>query len=127
MKINFKRLDHIQLCIPIGKEDEARTFYSGILGLKEIEKPDSLKPNGGLWFAIADIQLHIGVENASASLSMTSKSKRHPAFEIENTDEVKKYLIDAGVKVKEETPVPGQKRFSFLDPFENRIEFLQKI
>jgi catechol 2,3-dioxygenase-like lactoylglutathione lyase family enzyme len=120
MKINFKRLDHFQLCIPFGKEEEARKFYRDVLGLPEIEKPDALKPNGGLWFAVADIQLHIGVENVEG------RSKRHPAFEIEDLDEVKKYLMEKKVRVKEETPVPGQKRFSFLDPFDNRIEFLEK-
>ena len=102
-------------------EEYARKFYRDIIGLTEIEKPESLKPNGGLWFAIADIQLHIGVEQVEG------KSKRHPAFEIKNVDEVKAYLIAKGVKVKDETPIPGQKRFSFLDPFENRIEFLEKV
>ena len=121
MRIVFKRLDHVQICIPHGKEEEARSFYSGILGLQEIEKPGSLKPNGGLWYHIADIQLHIGVEKTEG------RSKRHPAFEIEKADEVKQYLIYKGIKVKEETPVPGQKRFSFLDPFNNRVELLEKI
>jgi catechol 2,3-dioxygenase-like lactoylglutathione lyase family enzyme len=120
MKIHFKRLDHIQICIPMGMEDEARKFYHGILGLEEIEKPGSLKPNGGLWYKIADVQLHIGVEK------IEGKSKRHPAFEIEDTDAVKKYLIENGIRVKEETKVPGQKRFSFLDPFDNRVELLEK-
>lgn len=61
--IIFKKLDHIQLCIPIGKEPEARKFYGEILGLKEIPKPKVLIPNGGIWFEIADIQLHIGTES----------------------------------------------------------------
>jgi catechol 2,3-dioxygenase-like lactoylglutathione lyase family enzyme len=104
----------------MGMEDEARKFYHGILGLEEIEKPESLIPNGGLWYKIADIQLHIGVENTEG------KSKRHPAFEIENADEVKKFLIEKEVRVKDELFITGQKRFSFLDPFENRIEFLEK-
>lgn len=121
MTIEFIRLNHIQVCIPKGAEEEARRFYTGILGLSEIEKPESLKPNGGLWYRLADIQLHIGTEEHSG------KSKRHPAFEIKNLDEVKEYLLQKGVRVKEETPVPGQKRFSFLDPFENRIELLEII
>ena len=119
MKINFVRLNHIQICIPKGAEDDARKFYSNILGLTEIEKPESLKPNGGLWYQFADIQLHIGTEEH------IGKSKRHPAFEIKNADEVKQYLISKGVRVKEETEVPNQKRFSLLDPFDNRIEFLE--
>ena len=121
MEINFKRLDHVQICIPVGMEDEARKFYHGILGLTEIEKPGVLKQNGGLWYRVADIQLHIGVEK------IEGRSKRHPAFEIENADQVKQYLINRGMRVKEEAPVPNQKRFSFLDPFDNCIEFLEKL
>ena len=63
MRIKFKRFDHIQICIPSGEEDKARKFYTEILGMEEIEKPDSLKPNGGLWYKVANIQLHIGVED----------------------------------------------------------------
>ncbi len=38
MKIKFRKQDHIQICIPIDKENEARKFYTEILGLEEIEK-----------------------------------------------------------------------------------------
>jgi catechol 2,3-dioxygenase-like lactoylglutathione lyase family enzyme len=120
MKPEIKRLDHIQLCVPIGKEEEARAFYSGVLGLKEIEKPETLKANGGLWFEVADIQLHIGTE------PFTENSKRHPAFEVIDLGTVKEYLRQKGVPIKEETAIPGCDRFSFLDPFNNRIEFLEK-
>ena len=43
MKIQFKRLDHVQLCIPEGEETEARKFYCDLLQLDEIEKPEYLK------------------------------------------------------------------------------------
>lgn len=120
MKINFGKLDHIQICIPPGKEDEARKFYTDILDLKEIAKPVELLKNGGLWYEIADIQLHIGVENEH------NNSKRHPAFEVENLDEVKQYLVSKNVKVKEGEKIPGVNRFSMVDPFGNRIELLEK-
>jgi hypothetical protein len=55
------------------------------------------------------------------------KSKRHPAFEIENVLEVKAYLEFHGIKTKDETPIPNINRFSFLDPFGNRIEFFRAI
>jgi catechol 2,3-dioxygenase-like lactoylglutathione lyase family enzyme len=119
--IKFKRLDHIQICIPTGKENEARKFYTDIIGLIEIPKPQPLMPNGGLWYQIADIQFHIGVE------SEINKSKRHPAFEVSNLDEAKQYLEKRGVPIKEEIQIPGQNRFSFIDPFGNRIELLQKF
>ena len=39
--------------------------------------------------------------------------------------EVKQYLIDNGVKLKEEIQIPGRKRFSFYDPFGNRVELFE--
>jgi catechol 2,3-dioxygenase-like lactoylglutathione lyase family enzyme len=120
MKIHIKRLDHVQICIPFGEEERAREFYTRVLGLEEIEKPDALKPNGGLWFKVADIQLHIGVEE------MQGKSKRHPAFEVEGLEQIREHLRENQVKIKEETEVPGLNRFSFFDPFGNRIELMEK-
>ncbi len=121
MNIKIVKLDHVQICIPIGAEDEARAFYTHILGLKEIEKPDELKPNGGLWYEIGNIQLHIGVEE------MTGNSKRHPAFEVKELKSIKQYLKSKGVRIKEDIQIPKVIRFSFYDPFSNRIEFLEKI
>lgn len=119
--INFKKLDHIQICIPTGKENEARHFYTDVVGLKEIPKPQELIPNGGLWYQLADIQLHIGTEDE------INKSKRHPAFEVTNLEEARQHLKEHGVRIKEETQIPGCARFSFVDPFDNRIELLQII
>jgi ubiquinone/menaquinone biosynthesis C-methylase UbiE/catechol 2,3-dioxygenase-like lactoylglutathione lyase family enzyme len=120
MMIRIKRLDHIQICIPVGEEKKAREYYGHMLGLKEIPKPESLITNGGLWFEVGDIQLHIGVE------STASRSKRHPAFEVDNISQVRSYLEQKGVAIQEEKPIPYVTRFSFFDPFGNRIEFLEK-
>lgn len=120
MKINFRRLDHIQLCIPPDTEGQAREFYGNLLGLAEIEKPAPLKANGGLWFEIAGIQLHIGVERDQRA------SKRHPAFEVENIEAVKNYLEAKGVRTRDEPALTGIKRFSLFDPFDNRIELLER-
>ena len=79
-----------------------------------------MKPRGGMWFQIADVQLHIGVEDAQG------KSKRHPAFEVEDADAVRRYLESNGVQTRDEVPVEGLKRFSFFDPFDNRIELLER-
>lgn len=119
--MNFKRLDHIQICIPTGKENEARAFYIDVLELQEIPKPEYLKANGGFWLNIADIQLHIGVEQQIAV------SKRHPAFEVEDLEKAKTHLVKNNVRIKEDKPIPGFNRFSFYDPFGNRIELLGRI
>ncbi|MGB8510951.1 MAG: VOC family protein [Pyrinomonadaceae bacterium] len=119
MKINFNRLNHVQLCIPPGDESRAREFYGGFLGLTEIEKPEVLKKNGGLWYEIADVQLHIGAEEGQ------SPSKRHPAFEVENLAEIRAHFERHGVRVKDEPTIPGARRLSFFDPFGNRIELME--
>jgi catechol 2,3-dioxygenase-like lactoylglutathione lyase family enzyme len=119
--IIFKRLNHVQICIPRGKEDEARRFYTGVLGLQEIPKPASLIANGGLWYAIAGIELHIGVEDEVV------KTKRHPAFEISDIASARLLINKCGLKINEEPLIPGRTRFSFIDPFGNRIELLQMI
>ncbi|HYE15678.1 MAG TPA: VOC family protein [Pyrinomonadaceae bacterium] len=121
MKINILRLDHVQVCVPPGAEERARDFYGGVLGLEEIEKPEALKKSGGLWYNVADVQLHIGVEPEVAP------SKRHPAFEVEDAAGVRAYLEGRGVRTKDEVTIPGVAgRFSFFDPFGNRIELIEK-
>ena len=121
MRPNFKRLNHVQICIPPGAETAAREFYGRLLGLTEIEKPAVLRANGGLWFQIADIQLHIGVE------ANQSKSKRHPAFEVEGVEAIRSYLEANRVRTRDEPALAGIKRFSFFDPFDNRIELLETV
>jgi catechol 2,3-dioxygenase-like lactoylglutathione lyase family enzyme len=120
MKIKFRRLDHVQVCVPRGAEDGAREFYGGLLGLEEIEKPEALRGRGGLWYSIADVQLHVGVEDEVAP------SKRHPAFEVEGVAAVRAYLEQNGVRTRDEADIPGLRRFSFFDPFGNRIELLER-
>jgi catechol 2,3-dioxygenase-like lactoylglutathione lyase family enzyme len=39
--------DHVQIAAPVGCEDAARRFYGGLLGLRELEKPEILRARGG--------------------------------------------------------------------------------
>ncbi len=119
IKIEFVRLNHIQICIPKNKEEAAKKFYCDLLGLEEIEKPRDLKKNGGFWLKIAEIELHIGTED------QVNKSKRHPAFEVTKLENIKTKLINNGIRIKEDNPLPLFNRFSFYDPFGNRIELLE--
>ncbi|HEY5326499.1 MAG TPA: VOC family protein [Mucilaginibacter sp.] len=117
--IDFKRIDHVQISIPKGMEDQARNFYTDIIGLKEISKPASLLANGGLWYQIADIELHLGIEPEI-------KTRRHPAFQIADVPAARAHLENQ-VQIVEEPVIPGRIRFAFIDPFGNKIELLQMI
>jgi len=60
------RLHHVQVACPPGGEDAARRFYADGLGMTEVEKPEDLRPRGGVWFrSFTDgkvvAELHVGV------------------------------------------------------------------
>jgi catechol 2,3-dioxygenase-like lactoylglutathione lyase family enzyme len=71
-------LDHAQLTVPKGQEEAARRFYGDVLGLREIPKPQSLQARGGLWFAIGELQLQIGVEDGVDRAA----TKAHLAYQV---------------------------------------------
>lgn len=122
MSIIIIGLDHVQICVPTGKETLARPFYLSILNFVEVEKPENLKRNGGFCCQSGEITLHIRLENINET-----KSKRLVAFIIQNITQVKKTFKNNGILIQEEVPIPGIKRFSCFDPFHNRIEFLERV
>lgn len=58
----LKRINHIQLAMPEGKEAKAREFFVEILGLIEVEKPHPLNTRGGCWFKSDETIIHVGVD-----------------------------------------------------------------
>jgi len=119
--IEFIRANHIHICVPPERLEEARAFYTDIIGLHEIERPNHLFSSAGHWFAIGDIELHIGVEPA------LKRSIRHTAFEVADVAAARALLEANSIEIVEEPVIPGRKRFAFIDPFGNRMELLQMI
>jgi catechol 2,3-dioxygenase-like lactoylglutathione lyase family enzyme len=113
-------IDHIQIAAPKGCEPEARRFFGGLLKLEEIEKPEPLKSRGGCWFRVGQRQLHIGVEG-----DFRPATKAHPAFSVDNLDELFNSLTAACVLCKWDTTVSGLRRFFAEDPWGNRLEFTE--
>lgn len=120
--MNLLRLHHAQITIPPGQEAAARDFYCGLLGLREIEKPDSLKGRGGFWVKLADIEIHVGVEADFDRM----QTKAHLAYLVDDAAAWRAKLIEAGLRPEESIPIPGYDRFEFRDPFGNRVEFIQE-
>ncbi|MEA2836103.1 MAG: hypothetical protein QOD89_653 [Bradyrhizobium sp.] len=46
--MRVRRLDHILLAMPAGREADAQRFYQGILGIPEAAKPPELATRGRL-------------------------------------------------------------------------------
>lgn len=91
MSHSFYGVDHVQLAGPVGCEDEARRFFGDILGMKEIEKPDTLKPNGGLWLQCGSHQILIGVDK-----NFVPAKKAHPAIHVQNVTSLKERILSHG-------------------------------
>ena len=42
MKIEYRRINHITVSVPAGEHERVKFFYGGVLGLKEVERPEAL-------------------------------------------------------------------------------------
>ncbi len=122
MVYHFQGIDHVQLAAPNGSEQKAREFFSDLLGMEEIEKPEELKKNGGVWFMCGDHQLHVGIEEP-----FEPARKAHPAFYVGNLEGLKAALRSRHIEVEDDDRLPGYKRFYLEDPFGNRLEFLERL
>jgi catechol 2,3-dioxygenase-like lactoylglutathione lyase family enzyme len=115
-------IDHLQIAMPAGQEEKARTFYVDLLGFTEIPKPPALAERGGAWFESGSIQLHLGVEP-----DFRPARKAHPAFIVDHLDALLATLRAAGFEVDSSQPaLNGRRRAHVFDPFGNRIELMEK-
>lgn len=119
----IRRINHVQITVPPGAEDSARDFYCGVLGLREIAKPESLAGRGGFWLEIGDQQIHVGAEDGFDRMT----TKGHIAYEVEDISTWRARLTQHGALIGESVPIPGYQRFETRDPFGNRIEFIQPL
>ena len=112
-------IDHVQLAMPQGEEGTAERFYVGVLGLTRVPKPEPLAARGGCWFVDGDTQVHLGVED-----DFRAAKKAHPAFVVDDLDELVARAGAHGVAVRWDDELPGVRRCYVEDPFGNRIELI---
>jgi catechol 2,3-dioxygenase-like lactoylglutathione lyase family enzyme len=115
-----RRIDHILIAMPPGREEEARTFYAGVLGLTEQIKPPQLAARGGCWFESGGLEAHLGVEK-----NFVPARKAHLAFIVDDLAGMVAKAIQAGLRVTEDEPIEGCDRRRIDDPFGNRIELIE--
>lgn len=115
-------LDHVQLAMPAGGEDDATAFYEGILGITRVPKPPHLAGRGGCWFESGDLKVHLGVD-----AEFRPATKAHPAFIVDDVQALASEMAAAGYEVVDDEPLVGYDRVYVNDPFGNRIELMQPI
>ncbi len=114
-------IDHVQVAAPTGSEAQAHWFYGDVLDMPEVDKPETLRDRGGVWFACGAHQLHVGVAKP-----FTPATKAHPALSVAaaDLDRLAARLADAGCSVQWDDAIAGTRRFFTADPWGNRIELV---
>lgn len=115
-------LDHVQLAMPRGAEEEARAFYAGVLGLAEVPKPPHLEARGGIWLSGGTLHLHLGVEE-----DFRPARKAHPGLLVDDLAALIAHLEAHGHAIVRDTPLEGYDRVYVADPFGNRIELMERL
>ena len=119
--MSITRINHVQITIPKAAEAQARAFYCELLGLREIEKPESLRGRGGFWVQLGDLQIHLGTEDGVDRAA----TKAHLAYEVDDLAHWQRVMQQHDISIGDSVPIPGFERFEIRDPFGNRVEFIQ--
>lgn len=115
------RLHHVSIPIPAGSQDEVRSFYGSVVGLREIPIPDSLRPLRVVWFSAGDGETEI---HFLPDIPPDPQAERHFGLIVDDLDECRARLIAAGYEPYETISIPNRPRFLCRDQFSNLIEFM---
>ncbi|HEV2363561.1 MAG TPA: VOC family protein [Caulobacteraceae bacterium] len=118
--MKIQAVDHVQIAMPAGGEDQARAFYGVLLGLREKPKPPVLAVRGGCWFQGAGAEIHLGVDP-----DFRPARKAHVAFKVDEIGSFRERARNAGYEVREDDDIEGVDRVFVFDPFGNRLEFVR--
>lgn len=125
MPIGIVQLDHVNVVVPKSLEEEAKRFYGSVLGLQEILKPVELQANGGAWYQLGSVQLHLSAK-ADATTGQTRKG--HVCYTVADVALAEEHLRAGGVEIiPDDQPMSGKPRFYVRDPGGNLIELAQAV
>jgi catechol 2,3-dioxygenase-like lactoylglutathione lyase family enzyme len=116
--VRLRSLQHVSSPYPEGEDDTVRRFYGGVLGLEERPTPSTLAGMRLLWFSCGEgLELHFfpAVPDPQAG--------RHFCLDIEDLEETRRRLQEAGLEPYDDTPIPNRPRFFCRDPVGNLVEF----
>jgi catechol 2,3-dioxygenase-like lactoylglutathione lyase family enzyme len=115
-------IDHVQLAMPAGQEEQARGFYRDALGLPETPKPAELAKRGGCWFETDRVKIHLGIDK-----NFHPATKAHPGLLVSDLQAIIERCRDRGFAIIDDAPLDGYQRIFINDPFGNRLELMQKL
>jgi glyoxylase I family protein len=113
----FTQLDHCSIVIT--DLERSRRFYGGVLGLREIGRPNTFD-FVVVWYDLGNMHIHLLLKNQPDTIS-----PRHFALRVKDVAAARRYFQEQGVPTEETTRIPGADRFFIRDPDGNRIEIIQ--
>jgi len=116
--MRVRGLQHVSSPFADGGQAALRAFYGERLGLRELPTPSTLGHMELVWFAAGDgLELHFfrGKTDPAAA--------RHFCLDVEDLEETRRRLVDAGHEPYDDTPIPNRPRFFCRDPAGNLVEF----
>lgn len=122
----FTAVSHIS--VTVTNLEDAKTFYGGVLGLREIPRPDFGFP--GVWYALeGDLALHITVKDTMpvrpADPRRFDTRDPHFALAVADADETHARLQASGLPLYDFAATPtGFRQLFIRDPTGNMIELI---
>jgi catechol 2,3-dioxygenase-like lactoylglutathione lyase family enzyme len=116
--VKLRSLQHVSSPYPEGEAASVRKLYGGVLGLREQPIPSTLAGMNLVWFSAGEgLELHFFPGPPDV------KSERHFCFDIEDLEETRRRLQEAGLTPYDAAPIPNRPRFFCRDPAGNLMEF----
>ena len=115
----IRALDHLQLAMPPGGEEQAIAFYREVLGLRFVSGPTHLGRAAGCWFEAEAVKVHLSVEHFRPA------RKGHAAMLVDDLPALVGALTAAHHPVIVDETRDGRTCVYVKDPFGNRIELLE--
>jgi catechol 2,3-dioxygenase-like lactoylglutathione lyase family enzyme len=117
------RLQHTTIPMPAGANDEARRFYGGVLGLDEKPVPPALNADRIVWFSVSEDgdELHVLAHDDFEP----NLNGQHLCLVVDDLEEIRQALVGDGIEIGSEPDIHNRPRFSFRDPFGNKVEITE--
>src|SRR2546423_13762639 len=109
------RLQHAAMNVPPGSQEKVRAFYGGILGLEEKQPPQSLAHLNLVWFAAGEGEMELHFRPDSNPPDGTDR--RHLCLVVDDLEDYRRRLTEAGATVTSAGTNPNRPRFFFPRPF----------
>ena len=119
----FLGVQHVLIGVPPDKKAEAKHFYEEVLGFKELDSPLESSGSGNLWwYACGDSEFHVALVD-----DHQPHVRPHAAIRIQNLPALRERLARHGIEPKLDYSYRGSWRIYVVDPWNNRIEFIEPL